>query len=124
MRFFLFLILIVCVIITGCNSGSNTTSKSSGDWNTLLVTWKENLYTYHGEEVSSDKIGKEIGEVTVYSDEETRDFTRKDVFSNFLQAGTKLYTITDTAEEKAIAAKDIKNQKYIKLIYESPYSFQ
>lgn len=73
---------------------------SSASWAYLFVVYNGSTYVVGSEEVAA--IGKEIGEVTSYSD---REGTYAGNFSNRYPVGTKFYEIEGTDPSEAIAVE-------------------
>lgn len=82
-------------------------TKAAADWAHSFVIWDGYIYVISDEEV--DQIGKEIGEVTSYSDIEG---TYSGNFSNTYAKGTKYYSIKDISRDVAIAIEDPDGQYY------------
>ncbi len=85
-------------------------SSSSSSWAYAFVVWNNRIYETTSDQV--DKIGKEIGSIQVYSDEEID--TYGDNFSNTSKIGTKLFEILDTDPAIAIAVQN--GDSYIKAV--------
>jgi hypothetical protein len=100
-------------ITTGCSSFSN--QKSSADWAYSCVVWNGYIYKVSDEYV--EEVGKEIGEVTKYSDMEG---TYSGNFSNKYEKGTKYFSIKNISTDEAIAVKE-QDGKYRKAINQGKY---
>ncbi|MFD0959635.1 hypothetical protein [Paenibacillus chungangensis] len=109
-RRYLMYVLLIIVFITGCGASGSSVPKSSPDWAYSFVIWNENIYEILEDEVSSEVIGEEIGEIKQYSDFEG---TYSNGFSNKYPVGTKLYTINGIEISDFIAIK-LGENKYIK----------
>ncbi|MDM5336293.1 hypothetical protein QUF84_03475 [Fictibacillus enclensis] len=90
-------------------------SHVSASWAYPFVVWDH--YTYSISEEYVDQVGKEIGEVTKYSDQEGA-YTGN--FSNQYKKGTKYFEIKGISTDKAIAIQE-PGGKYIKAIREHKY---
>ncbi|RDW15878.1 hypothetical protein [Oceanobacillus chungangensis] len=110
--FFITMIFSILLILTGC-SESNT-DNSSADWAFSFVVWNGYIYQLSDEYV--EDAGKEIGEVTNYSDTEG---TYSGNFSNEYEKGTKYYSIEGISTDEVIAIED--NGKYRKAIRNEKY---
>ena len=86
-------------------------------WAYPFVVWDDYIYVISDEYV--EKINKEIGEVTKYSDMEQYEGN----FSNVYPKGTKYYSIDGIDTDTAIAIH-IGNGLYIKAIREGEYTYQ
>ncbi len=85
-------------------------------WVHPFVVW--NGYVYVVSEQYVTEVGKEIGEVTKYSDMEQYPGN----FSNVFKKGTKYYSIVGINTKKSIAIQDV-NGNYIKADREEKYTF-
>lgn len=101
-------------ISTGC-SNKKTEEVSSASWAYSFVVW--NGYIYKTSDEYVDKIDKEIGEVTVYSDKEGNYIGN---FSNTYKKGTKFYSIKGISSDKAIAIRE-HDGRYRKAIRDGKY---
>ena len=86
------------VIFVGCTS-------SSQSWAYQFVKWNDQIYIVTSDEIKMDDIGKEIGEVTKYSDKEG---TYSGNFSNTFKEETKYYEIKNIKTDEAIAVEKEK----------------
>lgn len=84
------------LLIAGCSSSSNNS------WAYSFVQWEGKTYIVTDNKVEKNKIGKEIGKVTTYSDREGTYFGN---FSNTYKAGTKYYEIIGIDRNQAIAVE-------------------
>ncbi|WP_342567210.1 hypothetical protein MKY09_17600 [Psychrobacillus sp. FSL K6-4046] len=75
-------------------------SPAMASWAYQFVVWDGDVYIITEENV--EKIGKEIGHVTKYSD---REGTYSGNFSNTFPKGTKYYEIVEVDPEEAIAVE-------------------
>lgn len=101
---------------TGC-SNNKTEGTSSASWAYPFVVWDGYTYNTGNEYVNADKVDKEIGEVTVYSDKEGN---YKGNFSNIYKQGTKYYSIKGINTDVAIAIKE-EDGRYKKAIRDHKY---
>jgi hypothetical protein len=98
-------IVLLCLglsVLSGCSSqktnSTETRTSSAASWAFEFVVYNGYIY-----KISSDKVtnvGKEIGEVTNYSDKEG---TYSGNFSNKYPVGTKYYAIQSVDSNKSIA---------------------
>ncbi|MEK5333609.1 hypothetical protein [Lysinibacillus sp. FSL W8-0992] len=86
-------------------------------WAYPFVVWDDYIYVISDEYV--EKINKEIGEVTKYSDMEQYEGN----FSNAYPKGTKYYSIDGIDTDTAIAIH-IGNGQYLKAIREGEYTYR
>lgn len=77
-----------------------TLNTAKADWAYKFVVWDGNVYIITEENV--EKISKEIGRVTKYSDKEG---TYSGNFSNTFPKGTKYYEIVEVDPQEAIAVE-------------------
>lgn len=103
---------ILLLSLTACSN--SISDNSSADWTSSFIVWDDYIYQVSNEYVSD--VGKEIGEVTKYSDMEG---TYSGNFSNVYQKGTKYYSIKDVSTDEAIAIED--KGKYRKAIRDGKY---
>ncbi|MFB5087551.1 hypothetical protein PGC35_10070 [Psychrobacillus sp. PGGUH221] len=89
-------------------------SKSQADWTNSFVVWDGYVYVLTDEIV--DKVDKEIGHVTKYSDMEG---TYSGNFSNTYPKGTKYYSIVGVSTDEDFAVKN--NGSYIKVTRDGEY---
>ena len=106
------------VLVTGCsfNGGiaeNEIQTVSSASWVSYFVKWENEFYFVTEEEVKEERIGAEIGEVTLYSDQESSATSGN--FSNKYEKGTKYYEITDSNKKEAIAIK-VQEGKFVKAV--------
>ncbi|MEK5389095.1 hypothetical protein NSQ59_01770 [Margalitia sp. FSL K6-0131] len=92
-----------------------TPLKSLADWAYPFVVWNGYIYVVSEEKV--EKVDKEIGHVTKYSD---REGTYSGNFSNVFKKGTKYYSIKGISTDEAIAVQDGKG-KFVKATREGKY---
>ncbi|MDN4525171.1 hypothetical protein [Fictibacillus fluitans] len=104
---FFFALLIAGQIFSGHHA--------SAKWAYPFVVWDH--YTYSISEEYVEQVGKEIGKVTKYSDQEG-DYNGN--FSNQYKKGTKYFKIKGISTDKAIAVQE-PGGKYIKAIREHKY---
>jgi hypothetical protein len=90
-------------------------SKSFADWAYSFVVYDGYVYVISDEHVID--IGKEIGQVTKYSDREGSYYGN---FSNTYEEGTKYYSINGISTGTAIAVDD--HGTYIKAIRDGVYA--
>lgn len=108
----LFLVAMLAIVLfVGCNN-----SGGSSDWAYQFVKWNGATYKTSGHNTSEyviddSKIGKEIGKVTKYSDDESANQSGN--FSNDFEKGSKYFEIKEIDTSKAIAVER-KDGKYIK----------
>lgn len=103
---------ILLLSLTACSN--SISDNSSADWTSSFIVWDDYIYQVSNEYVND--VGKEIGEVTKYSDMEG---TYSGNFSNVYQKGTKYYSIKDVSTDEAIAIED--KGKYRKAIRDGKY---
>ncbi|MGW6383756.1 hypothetical protein [Peribacillus butanolivorans] len=113
------LLIILILSLVGCNSENdemrdkeNTQTGMSASWAYPFVKWNNETYVVTEEVVSETNIGKRIGEVTVYLDEEG---TYGGNFSNIYKEGTEYYEISNINTKELIAIKNDKGQ-FIKAV--------
>ncbi|MBB2480755.1 hypothetical protein H5P36_11165 [Bacillus sp. APMAM] len=94
-----------------------TPINSFASWAYPFVVW--NGYIYVVSEVKVEKVEKEIGHVTKYSD---REGMYSGNFSNVFKKGTKYYSIKGISTDEAIAVQD-ENGKYKKATREGKYGW-
>ena len=92
----------------------NTQTRVSASWAYPFVKWNNETYVVTEEVVNETNIGKRIGEVTVYSDEEG---TYEGNFSNIYKEGTEYYEISNINTKESIAIKNDKRTVYLKLLF-------
>ncbi len=88
------------------------------DWAYAFVVYNGNIYIISDSKVEPKQIGKKIGEVTKYSDNEG---TYSGNFSNKFPKGTEYYEIKDVTTKEAIAIKDSRDS-FIKAKYDGKYA--
>ncbi|RAW16894.1 hypothetical protein DC345_07265 [Paenibacillus taichungensis] len=110
--FSIFLCTVLSIIlISGCGTKvSSPGSNSSTDWAYNFVVWNDDIYEILNEEIKSEEIDKEIGEVRKNSDFEG---TYGDGFSNKYPVGTKLFKIKKVKTSEYIAIQ-IEEGIYLK----------
>lgn len=88
-------------------------------WAFPFVVWEDYIYVVTEEEVPEGDVGKEIGQVTIYSDMVSISGN----FSNIYPRGTKYYSIQDVKTDEAIAVFDKSKEVYYRAYRESPYEW-
>lgn len=111
----LMLICLSFVLISGCGSSLTGQTGQTASWAYEFVVWKGDSYKITSEKVTN--VGKEIGQVTHYSD---REGTYSGNFSNRYPVGTKYYEIqgVDTNQSIAIQTPD---GSYLKAVDQGKY---
>jgi hypothetical protein len=98
--------------------GCNASEKKATDWAYKEIVWQHHTYQITNESV--EDVEKEIGEITLSSDQETSYKGGDETFSNVLPTGTTLYKIKDVETETAIAFR--RGEKdYRKATYHGEY---
>lgn len=99
----IFLIACSSILLASCSFGNSNTS-----WAYTFVGWEGNTYQLTSDYV--DTVGEELGEITMYSDNEG---TYTGTFSNEYEKGTKLYAIPNipTGDAIAVQEKDGRHRK-------------
>lgn len=92
-------------------------SQASADWAANFVVFNGGMYTVTEEEVATNAIGEQIGQVTRYSD---REGTYGGNFSNRFPVGTPYYAILGAGEHKRIAVKT-EDGTFVAAIYTGRY---
>jgi hypothetical protein len=109
------LISVVLVFLIACTFLiSNTYAK----WAYAFVVNNGNIYVVSETHIESNKIGKKIGEVTKYSDQEG---TYSGNFSNQFPKGTEYYEIKGVKTNEFIGIKESKDS-FIKAKYHGKYA--
>lgn len=88
---------------------------SMAKWAHSFVVWDGYIYVLKENEI--ENIGKEIGEVTFYSDAEG---TYSGNFSNTFEKGTKYYSIKSVSTDEAIAIQSGEDT-YLQAVREGKY---
>lgn len=88
------------------------------DWAYQFVVNKGKAYVITDERVEQDQVGKRVGKVTAYSDQEG---TYSGNFSNTYPKGTEYYAIQGMNVNEAIAVK-IGDGSYVKAGYNHEYA--
>jgi hypothetical protein len=109
------IISLIFVFVIGCTFFITTTY---ANWAYAFVVYSGNIYVVSETHIEANKIGKKIGEVTKYSDQEG---TYNGNFSNKFPKGTEYYEIKDVAIKEAIAIKESKDS-FIKAKYDGKYA--
>jgi hypothetical protein len=104
-----FIFLIACTFLI---------SKTYAKWAYAFVVYDGNIYVVSETHIEPNKIGKKIGKVTKYSDQEG---TYSGNFSNQFPRGTEYYEIEGVKTNEAIAIKESK-ESFIKAKYEGKYA--
>lgn len=104
--------LVLCTLIVLCFIFPE---RSQASWAYPFVVWNGYIYVVSDEQV--EKVEKEIGHVTKYSD---REGTYSGNFSNIFKKGTKYYAIKGISPDEAIAVQDGKGN-YIKATRDGKY---
>lgn len=116
-----FFTIMVIIFLSACsNNGPNHSTspnyEGSADWNAAFIIWDDETYVINtsGTEIEYvDEIEERIGAVETYSDEEGAvPYPYPNKHSNYLEAGTKLYKISNIDITEAIAAEN--GDQYIK----------
>lgn len=102
----------LCTLLSICLLFSE---KSLASWAYPFVVWNGYIYVVSEEKV--EKVEKEIGHVTKYSD---REGTYSGNFSNIFKKGTKYYSIKGISLDEAIAVQDGKGN-YVKATRDGKY---
>lgn len=92
------------LFLSACSFGNSNTS-----WAYAFVAWEGNTYQMTGAYI--DVVDEEIGEVTMYSDQEG---TYTGNFSNEYEKGTKYFAIPGVSTDEAIAVQE-KDGRYRKM---------
>ena len=103
------------VFLIGCTFLIKTTYAS---WAYAFVVYNVNIYVISEAHVDPKQIGKKIGKVTKYSDNEG---TYSGNFSNKFPKGTEYYEIQGVTTKEAIAIKESKGL-FIKATYADKYA--
>lgn len=101
-----FISLCLVFLLIGCNSSTS--------WAFQFVKYNDTNYIVTEEELETNNLGEEIGEVKYHLENEKES---KELSSNIYPVGTKIYTINDIDISKAIAVIN-EEGKIIKLIAE------
>lgn len=104
-----FVILMSCTFLV---------SKTFASWAYAFVVYDGNTYVVSETLIEPNKIGKKIGEVTVYSDWEGGTYSGN--FSNQYPKGTEYYEIKGVNTKDAIAVKKSEGL-FIKVNYKGKY---
>ncbi|WP_133257526.1 hypothetical protein [Paenibacillus montanisoli] len=113
-----YLFLIPCLLLlVACAE-----KQGSADWRYSFVVWEGKMYTFNNptETLEANEIGKEIGNVEQYSDNEAANFNSAKIFSNRFKEGSKLFEINELSSDLSIAVKDYDGL-FIKGNYEGKY---
>jgi len=105
--------MVLCTLIVLCLIFPE---RLQANWAYPFVVW--NGYTYVISDEKVEKVGKEIGHVTKYSDMEG---TYTGNFSNAYKKGTKYFAIKGISTDEAIAVQDEKG-KFVKATREGKYA--
>lgn len=113
--------VIMLFVLVGCGSTTSSSSvgggnhtASSASWAYMFVKWQGHTYAVTASELKKASIGKQIGKVTSYSNQETEE--SNDNFSNIYKKGTLYYAIKGTSTHQAIAIKKA-DSTYIKAVF-------
>lgn len=109
------IISVVFVFLIACTFLISNTYAS---WAYAFIVYKGNVYVISETHIESNKIGKKIGEITKYSDQEG---TYSGNFSNQFPKGTEYYEIKGVKTNEAIAIKESK-VSFIKAKYDGKYA--
>ena len=100
-------------ILVGCSEQG----ESSNSWAYDFVKWNGESYVVNeSAKVKKQDIGKPLGEVEVYLEQEQNETTKNS--SNIFKEGTKYFVIKGIKTSEAIAVR-IENGNYIKAIHSS-----
>lgn len=102
-----FSIMVLLIFTLSACGTSDRQSSSRASWAYPFVKWNGKTYKITKTQVDASKIGREIGTVTKYSDQEQSVSAYKN-FSNIFKKGTKYYHINGTSSNKAIAVEKSK----------------
>ncbi|MEC0368645.1 hypothetical protein [Paenibacillus chibensis] len=103
----------VMLILFGLMNGA-----ASASWAYPFVVYDGSIYAVTTDTLSRDLIGKPIGKVTRYSDQEG---TYRGNFSNQYPKGTVYYEITGIGTERQIAVQ-ADEKTYVRAVYQGPYA--
>ncbi|WP_027409376.1 hypothetical protein [Anoxybacteroides tepidamans] len=109
------LISLFFVFIIGCTFLTSTTYAK---WAYAFVVYDGNTYIMSNTRVEPKQIGKKIGRVTKYSDQEG---IYSGNFSNMFPEGTEYYEIKGVKTNDAIAVKE-RDELFIKANYSGQYA--
>ena len=100
-------------ILVGCSEQGG----SSNSWAYDFVKWHGESYVINqSAKVKKQDIGKQLGEVEIYLEQEQNETTKNS--SNIFKEGTKYFVIKGINTSEAIAVR-IENGNYIKAIHSS-----
>ncbi|MFQ3544450.1 hypothetical protein Q7A53_10195 [Halobacillus rhizosphaerae] len=101
------------IILVGCSQQG----ESSNSWAYDFVKWKGESYVVtESEQVEKQDIGKPLGEVEIYLEQEQNETTKNS--SNLFKEGTEYFMIKGINTSEAIAVRR-ENGDYIKAIHSS-----
>jgi hypothetical protein len=93
-------------------------TRASADWASKFVVYDGGIYRVTDTEISADKIGKKVGKVSRYSDQEG---TYRGNFSNTFAKGTPYYAIQGESIQELIAVKG-PDGEYMAAVYSGEYA--
>jgi hypothetical protein len=105
------------ILLTGCTF---LASNTFADWKYAFVVYDGNIYVVSETHIEPDKMGKKLGEVTVYSHLESGGRIFSGNFSNQFPKGTEYYEIKGVNTKDAIAVKKSEGL-FIKVNYQGKY---
>ncbi|WP_274648783.1 hypothetical protein [Paenibacillus humicola] len=112
MRKWTAMVCFVLIFSSGCSNKEHHPKQpvtGSASWAYGFVVWKGTEYVDTNERVK--KAARRLGSIDQSSDEETASFNLNQTFTNFLPAGTKIYSLPGKSENEFIAAQ-INDEDY------------
>jgi hypothetical protein len=101
MKMFLATIMI-SITLLGCSAQEKTDEALSFEF----VSWENEIYVVSdGEQVEKEEVGRGIGEVTEFIEQEWRNY--QGTVSNVFKEGTKLYEIKGIRTNRSIAIQKV-----------------
>ncbi|MGE8205337.1 hypothetical protein ACQKP0_12290 [Heyndrickxia sp. NPDC080065] len=110
------LISLFFVFLIGCTFLIST---AYAKWAYAFVVYNGDIYVISETQIEPNQIGKKIGKVTKYSDQEG---SYKGNFSNMFPKGTEYYEIKGMQTKEAIAVKK-SEERFIMAKYDGKYDY-